>query len=111
MAASELRSIDTVLAIVTARLEHEDDVVADDNVELRPLLAGLRAAGLPMPTLLDEDDPLSANLDMRTALEATLHALHDGTHPAELASVRPYLVAATRREQRLYGRLAGRRLF
>ena len=48
---------------------------------------------------------------MRTALEATLQVLHDGTHPDELASVRRYLVAATRREQRLYGPLAGRRLF
>ena len=52
-ASSELRSIDAVLAIVTARLEHEEDVVAEDNAELRPLLAGLRAAGLPVPTFRD----------------------------------------------------------
>lgn len=110
-ASSELRSIDTVLAIVTARLEHEDDVVAEDNAELRPLLAGLRAAGVPVPTLMDEHDPRAANLEMRTALEATLQVLHDGTHPDELASVRRYLVDATRREQRLYGPLTGRRLF
>ena len=84
--------------------------VAEDNAELPSAArwAALRRA--PVPMLMDEDDPRAA-LDMRSALEATLQALHDGTRPDELASVRRYLVAATRREQRLYGPLAGRRLF
>ena len=42
-----------------------------------------------MPTLMDEDDPRAANLEMRTALEATLQVLHDGTHPGELAKRAP----------------------
>jgi hypothetical protein len=112
-AASELRSIDAVLALVAARLEHEAEVVAADNEALDALLAELRSAGVPVPDVAAAPDatPAARNLESRRALEASLHLVHDGEHPTQVASVRRYLVAATAREERIFGALAGRRLF
>lgn len=112
-AASELRSIDTVLALVAGRLEHEADVLAEDNDALRLLFAELADGGVDVvggaEPLDVGDDPVRANLAFRTALEATLHRLHDGAHDEQLAAVRHYLIGAAEREQRIYGALAGRR--
>lgn len=109
--ASELRSIDTLLALVAGRLRHEADVVAADTADLRALLDELRARGVPVAAVDDAHDAAATNLALRSALDATLPGLHDGHHADEVALVRRYLVAATAREQRLYGPLAGRRPF
>ena len=49
--ASELRSIDALLAYVVARLDHEVEVLTADNAELRELLGALAATGLPAVTV------------------------------------------------------------
>ena len=111
--ASELRSIDALLALVAARIEHEAEVVAADNADLERLLARLAEAGVdtgPQP-VAGAGTPQERNLAMRTSLERAIHEIHDGAHDAEVAAVRAYLVAAAEREQLIYGSLAGRRLF
>ena len=113
--ASELRSIDALLALVAARIEHEAEVVAADNADLEPLLTRLAEAGVDTGRQpfagAGTGTPAERNLAMRTALERAIHEIHDGAHDAEVAAVRAYLVAAAEREQLIYGSLAGRRLF
>ncbi len=112
--ASELRSIDALLALVAARIEHEADVVAADNADLERLLGRLAEAGVDVG---DREDAgatgprSSATCAMRTALERAIHLIHDGDHDAEVTAVRAYLVTAAEREQLVYGALTGRRLF
>jgi hypothetical protein len=110
--ASELRSIDALLALVAARIEHEAEVVAADNADLEPLLTRLADAGVDVGWQAPgAGTPEEVNTAMRSALERAIHELHDGTHDAEVAAVRAYLVAAAHRQQLIYGALAGRRLF
>ena len=111
--ASELRSIDALLALVAARVEHEADVVAADNADLDVLLARLAEAGVDTggQPIVGAGTPQERNLAMRSALERAIHEIHDGAHDAEVAAVRAYLVAAAEREQLIYGSLTGRRLF
>jgi gamma-glutamyl:cysteine ligase YbdK (ATP-grasp superfamily) len=113
--ASELRSIDALLALVVARIEHEAEVVAADNAELELLLARLAEAGIdtggqPLAGA-GTATPQERNLAMRSALERAIREIHDGAHDTEVAAVRAYLVAAAEREQLIYGALTGRRLF
>jgi hypothetical protein len=113
--ASELRSIDALLALVAARIEHEAEVVAADNADLEPLLtrladAGVDTGGQPLAGA-GAGTPEERNLAMRAALERAIHQLHHGAHDAEVTAVRAYLVAAAEREQLVYGSLSGRRLF
>jgi hypothetical protein len=111
--ASELRSIDALLALVASRVEHEADVVAADNADLDVLLARLAEAGVDTggQPIAGAGIPQERNLAMRSALERAIHEIHDGAHGAEVAAVRAYLVAAAEREQLIYGALTGRRLF
>jgi hypothetical protein len=110
-AASELRSIDVVLTLVAARLEHEAAIVEADNGELEALLAGLRSAGLADDVPAAGANQQERNLALRTALEASLHRLHAGHHAEHVAAVRRYLVAANEREQLVVGSIEGKRLF
>jgi hypothetical protein len=111
--ASELRSIDALLALVAARIEHEADVVAADNADLERLLARLAEAGVDTgdPEDLTTGTALQRNLAMRTALEQAIHQIHDGSHDAAVSALRAYLATAAEREQLVYGALTGRRLF
>jgi hypothetical protein len=111
-AASELRSIDAVLAVVAERIRHESRVTADDNADLSELLGRLRRSGVDVAEVPDEAkaDPPALNVALRAALEASLEDLHDG-HREVLDEVRSYLVRATGRDQVLYGELSKRRAF
>lgn len=111
--ASELRTIDALLALVGARVEHEAAVLAADNADLVPLLHELAAAGVPVPAC--EPTPGASahawNVELRSALEAAIHHIHSGTHQAQVEAVRRYLIVAAQREQVLYAGMTGRRLF
>lgn len=111
--ASELRTIDALLALVLARIEHEATVLAADNADLEPLLHRLAACGIGVTA--DErpvgEDDHSWNTTLRTELEAAIHRIHDGNHDAEVQAVRNYLVRSAQREQVLYDTMTKRRLF
>jgi len=111
--SSELRSIDWLLRLVAARIEHETEVLEADNADLDELLESLAASGIELAPLEAADGATlhDANVARRAALEEAIHLLHDGAHEAEVAAVRAYLRAAVEREQQIYGDLAGRPLF
>jgi hypothetical protein len=111
-AASELRSIEAVLALVGSRLQHQDGFLARDNDRLRRLLDDLAAPrGVGPDHSHLPGDPFALNLALRTALEERLPGLHDGRHPRELAAVRRCLLESTLDEEVLYGPLSERRPF
>jgi hypothetical protein len=110
--ASELRTIDALLAHLAQRVRHEDELLREDNADLDVLLAELTAAGVPISIVVDADAPLAeANLARRGALEAAIHLIHAGPHAEQIASVRSYLVRAATRDRRIYQPLADRPLF
>jgi hypothetical protein len=110
-AASELRSIDALLAHLAVRVEQEALCLRADNADLRDVLRGLAADvdGLHeiVDPVLDEPEPdvlialHAQNVIYRTVLERVIHVLHAGDHP-QLASVHAYLVRATEREAQIY---------
>lgn len=105
--ASELRTIDALLAHLAARVEHERDVLLADDADLDTLLAELHAAGIEVDVDVTSDD----NLARRAALERAIHLVHDGDHAEQVASIRAYLVRAAARDALVYGPLSGRPLF
>ncbi len=109
--SSELRTIDALLAHLAQRVRHEDELLREDDDDLDALLAELAAAGVPI-SLDVADMPLAeGNQARRSALEAAIHIIHDGSHAEQVASVRSYLVRAATRDRRIYQPLAERPLF
>lgn len=105
-AASELRSVCSVLGLVAARIEHEDSFEASDNAALQQLFADLTASGMNVAPVERKDrEPAELNTALRSALEHLLPELHDGSHPDQLAAVRAYLRDASRQEIAIYGPL------
>ena len=110
--ASELRTIDALLAHLAARVDHEADVLRADDTDLDALLAELGTAGVSVSFELPPGaSPAVGNLARRTALEAAIHLIHDGAHDDQVASVRRYLVRAAERDRLVYQPLAERPLF
>ncbi len=110
--ASELRTIDALLAHLAQRIRHEDELLREDDDDLDAVLAELAAAGVPISLDVDADTPLEdGNLARRSALEAGIHLIHDGSHAEQVASVRSYFVRAATRDRRIYQPLAERPLF
>ncbi len=110
--ASELRTIDALLAHLAARVDHEAEVLRADDEDLDALLAELQAAGVPVSREFPPDaSPAVGNLARRTALEAAIHLIHDGAHDDQVAMVRHYLVRAAERDRLVYQPLAERPLF
>jgi hypothetical protein len=126
-AASELRSIDALLAHLASRVEGEAACLYADNADIRDVLARLVAEvdglhelvdpvldepeGGPADVSLPTTDALHAsNLAYRSALERVIHVLHAGDHP-QLALVRAYLVRAAGRERDVYEPLTTRPMF
>ena len=98
--ASYLRSIDTLLAHLAERVEHEHSVLVEDNADLRALLAVLAGAevAVGIDVVAPEPETVGAlhagNLARRAALESAIHRIHDGAHPQQVDLVRSYLVRA-----------------
>ena len=111
--ASELRSIDALLALIAARLAHEDTRVAGDNDDLAMVLAELAAHGdgIEVPDAAALADPEALNLAYRVALERAIHVLHRDGRADDLAMVRSYFKRAASRDATVYGVLAGRPSF
>jgi len=109
--ASELRTIDALLAHLAVRIEHEDQVLRADNDELDALLVELADAGVPIVLDAADTSLAAGNLARRTALEAAIHAVHDGQHDQQVAAVRSYLRRAAMRERLLYQPFSERPLF
>lgn len=110
--ASELRTIDALLAHLAARVQHEHDVLRADDQDLDALLAELDAAGVPISLAVTPDASWAAgNLARRAALETAIHLIHDGAHSEQVASVRRYLVRAATRDRLIYQPLAEQPLF
>ena len=110
--ASELRTIDALLAHLAARVDHEADALRADDEDLDALLAELDAAGVAVSVDFPPDASAAVgNLARRTALEAAIHLIHDGAHDDQVASVRRYLVRAAERDRLVYQPLAERPLF
>jgi hypothetical protein len=122
-AASELRSIDALLAHLAVRVELEAACLHADNADVRDVLERLVAdvdglRGIVGPVLDEPDagtmpttEALHArNLAYRTALERVIHVLHVGDAP-QLEMVRAYLVRATERERDIYEPLTTRPMF
>ncbi len=111
-AASELRSVCSVLSLVAARMEHEDAFLASDNAALQRLLRDLTSSGLSVPTVDHEGrEPVALNTMLRSALEDLLPVLHDGCHPEQLDAVRTYLNEAAQGEKIIYGPLCAVAMF
>lgn len=105
-AASELRSVCSVLGLVAARIEHEESFLASDNAALELLLTQLRSSGMDVaPVAAHDGDPAEINTALRSALERLLPELHDGNHPGQVAAVRTYLREASSKEKAIYGPL------
>jgi hypothetical protein len=122
-AASELRSIDALLAHLAVRVEREAACLHADNADVRDVLGRLVAEvdglhAIVDPVLEDPDadgmpttDALHArNVAYRTAMERVIHVLHAGDHP-QLDIARAYLVRATERERDIYEPLTTRPMF
>jgi hypothetical protein len=126
-AASELRSIDALLAHLAVRVELEAACLHADNADVRDVLERLvtdvdGGRDIVGPVLDEPDagtyvgnvpttEALHArNLAYHTALERVIHVLHADGHP-QLDMVREYLVRATERERDIYEPLTARPMF
>ena len=119
--ASYLRSIDTLLAHLADRVEHEHGVLAEDNDDLRALLTALVDADVaastardvldseaPAPATASTTDLHAANVDYRAALERAIHEVHASGREDLVELVRAYLRREAVRDRRLYGAFQGR---
>lgn len=115
-AASELRSIGAVLALVYGRLQHGDSFLRRDNARLSRLLSDLGAPGAdPAPTaasdLVSGGQVTALNIHLRAAVEDLLPGLHDGGHAEQLDALHRCLLESALDEEAVYGPLGERRPF
>ena len=109
--ASELRTIDALLAHLAMRVELEHEMLIADDADLDAVLTAL---GEHLPIVVDVAPGASlasGNLARRGALEAAIHLIHDGDHAPQVELVRAYLVRAAARDAPIYGPLGQRSLF
>lgn len=121
--ASYLRSIDTLLAHLAERVEHEHHVLVEDNADLSALLAHLADADVAAATGHVVDDHAAdaaststtalhaANVAYQGALERAIHEIHAEQRGELQDVVRGYLRRAAERERRVYGAFVGRPTF